>query len=50
MEFHFDNGVGVLESLGALFPDSAHLSLWVDMQDLNIVAVEPTTEAIRNSR
>jgi hypothetical protein len=35
IEFHFDARVSAFESLGALLPDSPHLSLWVDMQDLN---------------
>jgi hypothetical protein len=33
--FHFDARESAFESLSALLPDSPHLSLWVDMQDLN---------------
>jgi hypothetical protein len=35
IKFYFDARVSAFESLGALLPDSPHLSLWVDMQDLN---------------
>jgi hypothetical protein len=35
IEFHFDARVSAFESLSALLPDSPHLSLWVDMQDLD---------------
>ena len=38
IEFHFDARVSAFESLGALLPDSPHLSLWLICRILITVA------------